>query len=148
VVSETVLNLSSVLTVHGLVVLSMIESTTMIHAFVRLVKEKSPAFSAKAWQDLSRLDQALGNLRDNQNFLIANTILDWCDELKHEDVKAALLQMAKSRPNLVSYDKENSSWQGNSSKWKSDRMDNRSLVRKTIQEALRRYSSENFSNSH
>ncbi|MEM8780464.1 MAG: hypothetical protein AAGF26_16670 [Cyanobacteria bacterium P01_G01_bin.49] len=102
----------------------MQESIDTILAFVTMIKERDSAFSAKDWQGLSQLAQSLEKLNKEENFAIANTILDWCDE--HPNIRHALKEACHKS---FSIDLVTN---------KEEQIDNNKLlVRQIIQEALK-----------
>ena len=109
----------------------MQESINTILAFVALIKQRDSVFSAKDWQDLSDLDQSLEKLNKEENFAIANTILDWCDE--HPATRNKLKTVCNSHLfEALVIDSQQLM-----SKSEEQRMTNKRLVRQIIQEAMK-----------
>lgn len=113
----------------------MQESINTILAFVALVKQRDSAFSAKDWQDLSQLDQSLERLNKEENFAIANKILDWCDD--HPHISNILRKgYHKSHSGSLVIEGEKLIDKERPQK-KEQTMSNKALVRQILQEAIK-----------
>ena len=113
----------------------MQESINTILAFVALIKQRDSVFSAKDWQDLSDLDQSLERLNKEENFAIANTILDWCDE--HPAVRNKLKAVCNSHSFEALVIDSQQLIEQEMSKSEEQKMTNKRLVRQIIQEAMK-----------
>jgi hypothetical protein len=111
----------------------MMESIRVIQGFAELVYTKDASFTPQAWQALSKLDRDLANLEDEQNFKIANLILDWCDN--YPNIRKVLLDNCR---NYYTYSEKDSffAFLIRKARKNLEKPTNKSLMRYVIQEAI------------
>lgn len=112
------------------------ESTKTLLVFVKLIKDRNSIFSADAWQDLANLDKNLAQLETEEDFEIADTILDWCEQ--HPDIQTTLSETCQNirvRADIV--ENEEQLKEIYNLRQEGQMIGNKSLVRQTIQSTIK-----------
>ena len=116
----------------------MTESITLetIQAFIYLIKQEDKSIFPDHFQSLSQLNQNLENLTSEEDFDVANIILDWCEN--YPNIKQALREACNKRKSTKDIvENEEQITQNINHQNEEGIITNKILVRKTIETALK-----------